>query len=515
MTTFADRCGLQTPQRAAACADLLRRLADERIHTVRVVWCDLHGMLRGKALTASALADALDNGVGMVSTLLLKDTADRTAVPVFGPAAPAAPGVPYAGARNLRLLPDPTTLQPLPWAPGSAWLRAEPWDDHLQPVVLDARGVLERNLARLAEHGARLVCGLEVEFHVYRLVQREHDAARDPAASMWPPATPEVELIHPGFHLLSDSRLDEIEPVLDIVRHTAQGLGLPLRSLEIELGPSQVEAVFGAVEALDAADQMVRFRHGVKQALRRAGYLASFMCRPPFAQAVASGWHLHQSLWGWPTGSAPAGVGAPARADEQALWGRARDARGDTPSMAEAPTSAHAALGATGASWLAGFLVYARGMAAFASPTVSGFGRFQGGLMSPLQAVWGVDNRGAMLRLITHADGRGAHLENRLGEPAANPYLYIASQVAAGLDGWARRLEAPGPSADPYGCADVRLPADLFQALDAVETDPLWRSAFGDDLVRLFVAIKRAELARLDAAHDGDEWQRREYFERL
>jgi glutamine synthetase len=69
-----------------------------------------------------------------------------------------------------------------------------------------------------------------------------------------------------------------------------------LLSLEIEFGPSQVEAVFGATDALTAADNMVLFRNGVRQALRRAGYHATFMCRPPFQHIMSSGWHLHQSL---------------------------------------------------------------------------------------------------------------------------------------------------------------------------------------------------------------------------
>src|SRR5204863_1232891 len=89
---------------------------------------------------------------------------------------------------------------------------------------------------------------------------------------------------------------DMAEEPLRIVQRTAQALGLPLLSLEIELGPSQVEAVFDVTDALTAADNMVLFRNAVKQALRRAGYHASFMCRPPFPNIMSSGWHLHQSL---------------------------------------------------------------------------------------------------------------------------------------------------------------------------------------------------------------------------
>ncbi len=54
--------------------------------------------------------------------------------------------------------------------------------------------------------------------------------------------------------------------------------------------------MFDATDALTAADQMVLFRNGVRQALRRAGYHASFVCRPPFPNIMSSGWHLHQSL---------------------------------------------------------------------------------------------------------------------------------------------------------------------------------------------------------------------------
>ena len=105
-----------------------------------------------------------------------------------------------------------------------------------------------------------------------------------------------MSLIHPGYNLLSEGWGDMSEDALRIVQQTAQGLGLPLTSLEIELGPSQVEAVFDATDALTAADNMVLFRNGVRQALHRAGYHASFMCRPPFPNIMSSGWHLHQSL---------------------------------------------------------------------------------------------------------------------------------------------------------------------------------------------------------------------------
>ena len=81
-----------------------------------------------------------------------------------------------------------------------------------------------------------------------------------------------MTLIHPGYGLLSEQWADMSDEPLRIVQNTAQALGLPLTSLEIELGPSQVEAVFDATDALTAADHMALFRSAATQALRRAGY---------------------------------------------------------------------------------------------------------------------------------------------------------------------------------------------------------------------------------------------------
>ena len=133
MTTFAQRCGVHDAAREAAVEQVLRRIAEAGLHTVRVAWCDVHGLMRAKALTPPALRRALAEGVGMVSTLMLKDTSDRTAFKVFEPGGTAAlPG--FGQASNLVLLPDPASLQVLPWLPGTGWLRADPWLPDGSPV---------------------------------------------------------------------------------------------------------------------------------------------------------------------------------------------------------------------------------------------------------------------------------------------------------------------------------------------------------------------------------------------
>jgi glutamine synthetase len=492
MSSFAQRCGLHDAGREQSVHRTTRLIDAAGLELVRVAWCDLHGVTRGKTLTAPAARRAMDEGIGMVSTLMLKDTSDRTAYKVFEPGGTASlPG--FGFANNLLLLPDPASFHQLPWTAATGWLRAQPFFQDGTPVELDTRRVLQRALARLEQAGLRMNCGLEIEFHIYRI--EDTAAQMDPELAAWPGLPPAVSLVHPGYNLLTENWYDLAEEPLRIVQHTAQSLGLPLLSLEIELGPSQVEAVFDVTDALAAADNMVLFRNGVRQALRRAGYHATFMCRPPFPNIMSSGWHLHQSL-------------------VDATSGRNAFQR-ETPAAGSTPAEATHTLSDLGAQYLAGLLAHARAMAVFCTPTVNGFGRFRPNALAPQSVLWGRDNRGAMLRVVGECGDAGTRIENRIGEPAANPYLYLASQIHAGLDGIERKLAPPPATDSPYGAADVRLPTSLGEALEALRSDAVMAAGFGEAFIDYFATVKTSELQRHEQAEDKNDFQRREYFSRF
>ena len=491
MNCFAERCGLQQPARALALARSAQLIDGAGVEQVRFAWCDLHGSLRCKTLMAGAAQAALRDGVGMVSTLLLKDTSDRSTYQVFEPGAVQQP---FAGAGNLLLLADPASYQQLPWLPHTGWMQGQLWFPDGTPVSLDTRQVLREALAALHQAGFGLQCGLEVELHIYRVATDGWREALDPGLAAWPGLPPTVELIHPGYNLLSEGHFDQAHQPLAIVQHTARALGLPLRSLEIELGPSQVEAVFEVSDALTAADNMVLFRSAVRQALRRAGYHASFMCRPPFPNVMSSGWHLHQSLVD--------------RHSSANLFMR------DSPEPGAGPHDAGSRLSALGEHYLAGLLTHAGAISALAVPTINGFERFRPNALAPRSIVWGADNRGAMLRVLGRPGDGATRIENRIGEPSANPYLYVASQIHAGLDGIRRTLRAAPASVAPYADDQPRLPANLSEALGALSADQALVQGFGRAFVDYYCHIKRAEIARHAAAEDPQDWQRREYFSR-
>jgi glutamine synthetase len=269
-----------------------------------------------------------------------------------------------------------------------------------------------------------------------------------------------------------------MDPILEILRTNIMGLALPLRSLEVEFGPSQVEFTFRAGTGLEPADAMVLFRSAAKQVAQRNGYHLTFMCRPKLPNVMSSGWHLHQSL---------------------------KDKSG-----ANAFSDSKEPLTPVGRQWMAGLLDHARAAAAFSTPTLNGYKRYRPFSLAPDRAIWGRDNRGVMVRVLGGPGDPASHLENRVGEPAANPYLYMASQVVSGLDGIKRQAD-PGPSADtPYETNATPLPRSLEEALAALRDDKVFRAGFGDFFVDYYLKLKQAEVDRFNS--EVSDWEQREYF---
>ena len=452
---------------------LLEEIEQREIETVRFAFADQHGLLRGKSIAAAEVPTALVCGVGFPSSLLAKDTSNKTVFPVF--TAGAGLGMPeLEGAADALMMADPSTWRVLPWAPNTGWLLCDLRFADGRPVPFDTRGLLRRTLARLADAGFGYKAGLEIEFHIFRLA----DPRLRPEDAGQPGSPPEVGLLSAGYQLLSETRYDQLEPALEILRANVAALGLPLRSLECEYGPSQAEVTLAAQEGLAAADAMVLFRSAAKQVLRRHGYHATFMCRPKLPNVMSSGWHLHQSL--------------------------TRDGR-------NAFVSENDFLSAAGRQFLAGLLEHAGASAAFATPTINGYKRYRPYSLAPEHVVWGRDNRGAMLRVLGGPGDPETRIENRIGEPAANPYLYFASQILCGLDGIERKLEPPPAETTPYESKAELLPRSLDESLQALKANAVLREGLGSGFVDYYCRIKEAEIARFNL--EVSDWEQREYFD--
>jgi glutamine synthetase len=396
-----------------------------------------------------------------------------------------------AGAGNFMMLSDPLTFRVLPWAENTGWVLCDCYFDNGREVPVATRQLYSDALAKLKKAGFDYLAGIEIEFHLFKI----EDARLGAETLDWPAEPPLVSHTTHGYQYLTEGRYDQIAPVLDILRKNVVALGLPLQSLEVEFGPSQYEFTFAAEIGIRAADIMVLLRSTLKQVARRHGYLVSFMCRPRLPNMLPSGWHLHQSLL-------------------------------ETKSKANAFASQNDedVLSPLGRKFLGGLLANAGAATAFTTPTVNGYKRYRGAnTMAPIQAVWAKDNRGAMIRVIGEPGAPIAHLENRSGEPLANPYLYMASQIYAGLDGINRNLDPGSPTQAPYRkSSGLALPVSLEEALAALRASACFRAEFGEDFVDYYARLKEAEIARcrketannLEQA-DVSEWEHREYFDML
>lgn len=476
MTSFIEKHGCWSDAQRQAAAEVEARVAKDKIEVVRISAADQHGILRGKTVVSAELAGSLRNGCTFVSSLLAKDTSCRSIFAVFTPG--AGLGVPeMEGAADVVMVPDPTTFKVLPWAPHSGWMLADLYFADGRPVPFATRQIYRSILDRLNGQGFDYVAGLEVEFHIFKL----DNPRLAPADAGQPGAAPEVSLLTQGYQLLAEERYDRYDAIFEILRRDLQALGLPLRSLEVELGPSQCEFTFRPTLNMEPADAMVLLRSAVKQICRRHSYHATFMCRPKLPNVCSSGWHLHQSLR-----DRKSGANAFVPNDERPL-------------------------SALGMHYVAGLLDHAAASAAFAAPTINAYRRYRPYALAPDRIIWGRDNRGAMVRVLGTAGDPASRVENRIGEPAANPYLYMGSQILAGLDGSARKLD-PGPSADtPYETKATALPRSLGEALQALRDDACYRQGFGATFVDYFVRIKEAEIARFNL--EVSEWEQREYFD--
>src|SRR5207253_502918 len=181
-----------------------------------------------------------------------------------------------------------------PWAPATAGCLSDMYFSNGKPVPFSTRGVMREQLRRLGAAGFDYVAGLEVEFYI---VQRESPVNRiAPDQTGWPPPPFAVSVAEQGYQYLSETRLSGVNDLLTILRDGLEAVGLPLRSMEDEWGPGQMEFTFDALPGMGSADAMVLFRSAVKQLCQANGYHATFMCRPNLPNFFSSGWHLHESL---------------------------------------------------------------------------------------------------------------------------------------------------------------------------------------------------------------------------
>ena len=367
---FIDQHGLWTVEQRRQAEELKLRIQKENLQFVRLAWADPHGASRAKAVTVPAFIAALTAGYNINVATTTLDSANARTFSSFTRG--GGMGLPeMTGSPNLTIVPDPATFRVLPWAPGVGWILCDEYFISGVPFHFSPRHLLRRQLRRLQEKGMGYVVGLEVEWYLaardggspHRRAYRRARACAGVRCRTGPP--------EPGYSYHSESNMDLMQPVLCALAEAFQKIDLPLRSVENEWGPGQVECTFAAGDALTAADNLLLFRTATRQICRRMGHFATFMCRPGLRGYYSSGWHLHQSV-------------IDANSGRNLFM----------------PEGAGEVLSPLGHNFVGGLLKYAAPCTAFTTPTVNGYRRFRPNSLAPDRATWCHDHRGVMIRVL-------------------------------------------------------------------------------------------------------------------
>jgi len=437
--------------------ELRAEVAAGEVETVLLTIADMEGRLQGKRLAAGHFLDeVLENGAEACSYLLTVDTEMET---VGGYEMSSWD----KGYGDFGMLPDLSTLRPIPWHEKTVLLMADcGWHDG-KPVVASPRQILRRQLDRLEERGLIANAATELEFIVFR--NTYEDAWKRDYRGLEP-----ANLYNVDYSILGTAR---IEPLIRRIRNAMAGAGMEVENSKGECNLGQHEINFRFEDALTTADQHVIFKTGAKEIASQEECSITFMAK--WDEREGSSCHVHLSLAGKD--------GRNAFAADQAMFDH----------------------------FVAGQLEYLRELTLFYAPNVNSYKRFAEGSFAPTSVTWGKDNRTCSFRVVGH--GEGLRVENRLPGADVNPYLAISGMIAAGLDGIDNELPLPPAcEGNAYTAGAERVPSNIYTARDLFSDSRIANEAFGEEVVRHYVRRADFEIETFEAA--VTDWERRRGFER-
>jgi glutamine synthetase len=403
---------------------VLRTIEERNIRFIRLWFSDVLGTLKSVAIAPAELENAFDEGIGF----------DGSAIEGFA----------RITESDMLAKPDPATFSILPWrteAPGAARMFCDITMPDGSPSHSDPRNVLRRTLDKAAKMGYTCYTHPEIEFFLFKS-QPEKGVAPVPVdQGGYFDHTPAV--------VGHDFRRQAITLL--------EAMGISVEFSHHEGAPGQQEIDLRYADALSTADNIMTFRHVIKEVALEQGFYASFMPKP-FTDHPGSGMHTHVSLF---------------EGEKNAFF----------------DASAEFNLSKTGRSFIAGILKHAAEMTAITNQWVNSYKRLQGGGEAPALINWGQSDRGALVRIPMYKPNKenSTRIELRSLDSACNPYLAFAVMLAAGLKGIEEGYVLE-PSADP-----APLPANLHEAIVAMESSELIRQTLGEHVFEFVLRNKRAE----------------------
>jgi glutamine synthetase len=403
---------------------VLRTIEERDIRFIRLWFTDVLGTLKSVAIAPAELSGAFEEGIGF----------DGSAIEGFA----------RRHESDMLAKPDPATFSILPWrteAPGAARMFCDITLPNGEPSPTDPRHVLRRTLAKAAEMGYTCYTHPEIEFFLFKS-QPEKGVAPVPVdQGGYFDHTPAV--VGHDFRRQAITLLEAMGVSVEFSHH--------------EGAPGQQEIDLRYADALSTADNIMTFRHVIKEVALEQGFYASFMPKP-FTDHPGSGMHTHVSLFA---------------GEKNAFFD---------------PT-AELNLSEIGRQFVAGILKHASEITAVTNQWVNSYKRLQGGGEAPSIINWGHNDRGALVRIPMYKPNKenSTRIEFRSPDSACNPYLAYAVMIAAGLKG----IEGKYPL-EPSTDAQT-LPANLNEAIAVMEKSELVRETLGEHVFEYVLRNKQAE----------------------
>ncbi|HUG85502.1 MAG TPA: glutamine synthetase family protein [Euzebya sp.] len=414
---------------------VLRTIEERDIGFVRLWFTDVLGSLKSVSVTESEVEGAFAEGIGF----------DGSAVDGFA----------RIQESDMLARPDASTFQVLPWKEGKPGVARMFCDIHRpegDPFAADPRQVLKRNLRRAGEMGFSFYVHPEMEFFLFQ-------GADDP--------TP---LDRGGYFDLTPNQIPSDFRRAAIT--TLEAMGISVEYSHHEVAPSQHEIDLRYADALTMADNVMTYRHVIKQTAMKHGVHATFMPKPLTGE-WGSSMHTHLSLFD-----------------------------GDANAFHDPDDPYN--LSTVARQFMAGLLVHAREITAVTCQWVNSYKRLVPGYEAPVYVGWGRHNRSSLIRIPQYKPSKGAstRIEYRAPDPACNPYLSFAVMLAAGLKGIEEGYELPPEAEDNiYEMSEAQrraagitsLPTSLDQALSMMEESELVAEALGEHVFDYFLRNKWQE----------------------
>jgi glutamine synthetase len=359
--------------------------------------------------------------------------------------------------RDMLLVPDATTLRPVPWATDpAASVFLDCYRRDMSRVPTSPRGVLRSVLAQFESRGWIPVVAPEVEFYLL-------SPHSDPMKEAEPPEG-RLGWKEGARQPYSIDTMNDFDPFINDVYAYCEDQGIRIDTLSQEAGPAQFEINFLHGNAVDLADQVFLFKRTVREAAIEHEMHATFLAKPMSGDA-GSALHIHQSV-----------------VDKQG--NNVFSTRDGEPSELFY-------------GFLGGLQRYMPDAMLIFAPYVNSYRRFLNPYDSPVNLAWAIDNRTVGLR-VPDAAADARRIENRVAGSDVNPYLAIAATLACGYLGMVEGLKpTESITGSAYG-SEFKLHWHVFSAIEALRSSNAMRSMLGDEFVTLYCALKHAEFMEFE-----------------